>query len=343
MRKLVALLGLSLVKGSNYTSFTDVFGSAAASLDAFKATVFPGGNLNTTFEGTLCADDMMMSVYQSSDFPSFSLMDTDAFVLLDPTCGAASSHVVTIGDQVFAFAPLDSCGTSAEYGDDNVTIHFTNTLSNADLTAQLANPANTINIYSNVELSMTCVYSMNYELTADPATSSTELNNNATQSNSFSMLMDFHNVNTTAWTTDDRVTDMANLIDFNPLDGYKVGKLAYFTIEMEHPNDFTVLGVQNCTMHAASGGASYQFVEDGAGNIWTSTCVQDNLQLGVSLVSFTMFEFVQQAAPATQTNTLKCTAVVCLKSDCYDNAGVYAPNANCCITTADSCAAQLAG
>jgi len=247
-----------------------------------------------------------------------------------------------LGGQVFAFSPLDSCGTVAEYGAGD-TIHFTNTLSNSDLTAQLSNPANTINIYSNVELNMTCVYSMNYELTADPATSSTELTNNATQSNSFSMLMDFHNVNTTSHTTDARVVDMSDLIDYNPLDGYKVGKLAYFTVEMEHPNDFTVLGVQNCTMHAATGGAQYQFVDNGEGNIWTSTCVMDNIELGVSLVSFTMFEFVQPAAPATQTNTLKCTAVVCLKSDCYDNSGVWAPNANCCIETNDDCTSQLAG
>jgi len=341
MRKLFALLGLSLVHGSNITSITDIFGAGAASLDQFKALLFDNGNINTTFEGTLCADDMMMSVYQATDFPSFSLMNTDSFVLNDGVCGASTLNVVTVGDQVFAYAPLDGCGTVPAYGDGNTTIHFTNTLANSDLQTQLNDPTNTINIYSAVALNMTCVYSMSYELTADPKTSSTELTNNATEVNSFSMEMNFHDVNSTAWTTGDRVVEMTYLESHNPLDGYKVGKLAYFTLEMEHPNNFTVLGVNNCTMQAATGGASFQFIEGGAGNIWTSTCVQDNIELGVSLVSFTMFEFVAVAAPATQTNTLTCTASVCLKSDCYDNDGNYAPTANCCITTADTCDSQL--
>jgi len=329
---------------SNYTAFNTVnhtdfsFADAACNHESGNFAWFAVG-ADDALEWSN-GDDFTSNVGGSASVVSSDCADDD-------TCGGI--------EYIAAIFPLDGCGTEAEMGKndngDDVVIFKNKIRNGAYSSAQGGQDTHGgIALDAVVDFTVQCSYLATYEsnsleMEAEQSALADKVNENA--GDIFNVQVEFMNLVQAAETTerggfnpmtgDGQVTS----VSLTDNDGstfvsaaetghsVQVGDTAYARIYLEKPNDLIKIQVNACRLKNVAGNQpvdadgkptsplEYEFITANCGDPFTSAKVvsEPGGAEGQTLISFTMFEFVDERLEAysVQNNFLECDVSICLR------------------------------
>jgi len=273
-----------------------------------------------------CGENSMSLIVRTDAMENLWTMDQSDFSLLDINCNAASNYLLwqafessdPSGDLVELLVvdiPLDSCGTTARFDEDTKQIIFENKVINGAFSV-MQNGQDTHGGITNqaiIDYAVECKYNAVYtdasiSNSAEHATLKDAIKNQ--DADSFSMFLSYQ--------------QMVNggMVEF-PDATYTVGDPAMFTVGMVHPNKMINVYVESCTMQSGTTESEYPIVEQHCPDVFTNTKLEDQYTNGTSLLSFTMFEFVDAMGDGVeQDNNMVCNLVLCLATDTPESCGI---------------------
>jgi hypothetical protein len=271
-----------------------------------------------------CGQNTMCLMVRTDAYAGLDIIDEGDFSLSDPACNSTQGFLKweavvdpDTGESVEMLVvdiPLDACGTTAEYDEENNKIVFSNTVRNGAFSVQNGDTHQGITKDSIVDFSVSCKYDAVYsDIDIQTAAEHSELKKTINDGNDyqFDIGIDFKKEKDSL---SERMDGMMEFEDFEGDAQYIVGDPAYFMIAMDHPNDAVYLQVESCTMVSGiTPLMNYTIVTDQCGDPFTNSKVVDNYDDGTSLISFTMFEFVSDIEKTVaQDNTMTCKVKLCL-------------------------------
>lgn len=243
-------------------------------------------------------------------------------------------------EYIAAIFPLDGCGTTAEMdvnanGDDVVV--FKNKIRNGAYSATQGgqDTHNGIALDAVVDFTVQCTYLATYEsnsleMEAEQAALADDIHNNV--GDIFEIKVEFLEMQAPGFVvTDDTVTDgLGN--GFLPAPSnhsVTVGDTAYARIYLESINELIKIQVNACRLKNPAGQQpadadgiptnplEYEFISANCGDPFTSAKLipEPDDKKGMTLISFTMFEFVDERVEnfEVQNNFLECDVSICLR------------------------------
>lgn len=231
---------------------------------------------------------------------------------------------------VAAIIPLDSCGTTAEMGKndagDDVVI-FKNKIRNGAYSTinsiDASNPThNGITTDAVVDFQVQCTYMASYEMQSEQETEASmlrdQLDTNA--GDIFEFELDFLTPSIGKVNPNTINIEGQNMEIVTSAHTVQVGETAYAQIKLKTPNDLIQMQVDGCRMknpNGKDGILSYDFLTNNCPDPFTSAKLinEPSGKNGVAVVSYTMFEFVDEnlEAFAVQNNYLECDVKICLR------------------------------
>lgn len=276
-----------------------------------------------------CGQNAMALMVKTDAYSGLDIVNEADFGLIDTGCNSTSGYLKweaiedpDTGDSVEVLCvdiPLDSCGTTAEYDEENDKIVFSNTVRNGAFSVKDSDDGSHQGITKDsiVDFTVSCSYDAVYsdidvQTSAEHSNLEKAVNNDV--DHKFDIGIDFKKP------VENPSSRMDGMMEFEDFEGdaqYVVGDPAYFIIGMDHPNDHVYLQVESCTMVSGiTPLMNYTIVTDQCGDPFTNSKVVDNYEDGTSLISFTMFEFVSDIdKTVAQDNTMTCQVKLCLTSD----------------------------
>merc|ERR1712159_381840 len=275
----------------------------------------------------------------------------------DNTCGGI--------EYIAAIFPLDSCGTTAEMGvndDGDDVVVFKNKIRNGAYSSTMGGQATHGGIATDavVDFNVQCSYLATYEsnsleMEAEQAALADNVNKDA--GDMLKVKVEFLNKLTRSHSQTkggfnplgnnggplavNTITDgEGNTFEAADEDNHnvQVGETAYARVYLEKPNDQIMIQVDKCSLinydeqelRPNNSTLSYDFITANCGDPFTSAKVisEPDGAKGQTLISFTMFEFVDDSLKLhkVQNNYLECKVSICIR-------GKTCPGA--CTTTAD--------
>lgn len=301
----------------------------------------------------ICTQNSMFLIHKTSDYDAFNTVEYSDFALNDANCNIDSANLAWFsvsaeglswsqGDDwtsnsgqqtsdpssieyVAAIIPLDACGTTAEMGkdaNDNDVVIFKNKVRNGAYSTFSSDTHNGITKDAVVDFEVQCSYQASYEMNSSHETEVAMLRDDleTDAGKAFEFDVNFLTISSGKFNPSKLNIEGQMMESVVGLHSVQVGETAYASIEMKNPNDLVQMQIDSCSMQnedGKDGPLSYDFITGNCPDPFTSAKLinEPGGKNGLAVVSFTMFEFVDENLKSfpVQENTLECKVKICLR------------------------------
>lgn len=309
----------------------------------------------TLVDEFICTQNSMFLIHKTSDYDAFNTVEYSDFALNDANCNIDSANLAWFsvsaeglswsqGDDwtsnsgqqtsdpssieyVAAIIPLDACGTTAEMGkddNDNDVVIFKNKVRNGAYSTFSSDTHNGITTDAVVDFEVQCSYQASYEMNSAHETEVAMLRDDleTDAGKAFEFDVNFLTFSSGKFNPSQINIEGQMMESVAGLHSVQVGETAYASIEMKNPNDLVRMQIDSCSMQnpdGKDGPLSYDFISGNCPDPFTSAKLinEPGDKNGLAVVSFTMFEFVDENLKSfpIQENTLECKVKICLRDE----------------------------